>query len=110
MPTDTIKWIEINWKVLDTINDNRSIIGSTEVAIADGQPTNKVAAHWAQKLANRKAQQYAFLDSGATSRVASEEVNKTLTTLERYPGKHSCSQMDTPERQPRKFSSNITYK
>jgi hypothetical protein len=30
MPTDTIKWIEINWKVLDTINDNRSIIGSTE--------------------------------------------------------------------------------
>jgi hypothetical protein len=33
MPTDTIKikWIEINWKVLDTINDNRSIIWSTEV-------------------------------------------------------------------------------
>ncbi len=31
MPTDTIKWIEINLKVLNTINDNRSIIGSTEV-------------------------------------------------------------------------------
>jgi hypothetical protein len=31
MPTDTFKWIEINLKVLDTINDNRSIIGSTEV-------------------------------------------------------------------------------
>ncbi len=31
MSTDTIKWIEINLKVLDTINDNRSIIGSTEV-------------------------------------------------------------------------------
>jgi hypothetical protein len=31
MSTDTIKWIEINWKVLDTINDNRSIIGSIEV-------------------------------------------------------------------------------
>jgi hypothetical protein len=30
MPTDTIKWIEINLKVLDTINDNISIIGSTE--------------------------------------------------------------------------------
>ena len=30
MPTDIIKWIEINLKVLDTINDNRSIIGSTE--------------------------------------------------------------------------------
>jgi hypothetical protein len=30
MPTDTIKWIEINLKILDTINDNRSIIGYTE--------------------------------------------------------------------------------
>ncbi len=30
MPTDIIKWIEINWKVLDTINENRSTIGSTE--------------------------------------------------------------------------------
>ncbi len=26
MPTDTIKWIEINWNVLDTINDNKSTI------------------------------------------------------------------------------------
>ncbi len=30
MPTDTIKWIKINLKVLDTFNDNRSIIGYTE--------------------------------------------------------------------------------
>jgi hypothetical protein len=37
MLTDTIKWIEINWKVLDTINDNRSIIGSTEEGEATGQ-------------------------------------------------------------------------
>ncbi len=36
MPTDTIKWIEINWKVLDTINDNRSIIGSTEGGDGNG--------------------------------------------------------------------------
>jgi hypothetical protein len=27
MLTDTIKCIEINWKILDTINDNRSTIG-----------------------------------------------------------------------------------
>ena len=27
MTRDTIKWIEINWKVLDTINDDRSTIG-----------------------------------------------------------------------------------
>ena len=27
MLTDTNKWIEINWKVFDVINDNRSTIG-----------------------------------------------------------------------------------
>ncbi len=43
------------------------------LAIADGKPTNKVAAHWAQKLSNRKAQRYAFLDSGATSGATPEE-------------------------------------
>ena len=32
MLTDIIKCFKINLKVLDTINDNRSIIGSTEVA------------------------------------------------------------------------------
>ncbi len=36
MPTDTIRWIEIDQKVLDTINDNRSIIGSTEDEHGDG--------------------------------------------------------------------------
>ena len=30
MPTDTIKWIEIYYKVLDTIIVSRSTIGSTE--------------------------------------------------------------------------------
>ncbi len=44
------------------------------LAIADGQPTNKVAAHWAQKLANRKSWRYAFLGSGTTSGAALEDV------------------------------------
>ena len=43
------------------------------LAIAKGIPTNKVAAHWAQKLQNRKSRRFAFLDSGATSRAAPEE-------------------------------------
>ncbi len=43
------------------------------IAIADGNPTNKVAAHWAHKLAYRKACRYAFLDLGATSGAAPEE-------------------------------------
>jgi hypothetical protein len=42
-------------------------------AIAKGIPSNKVAAHWAQKLQNRKSRRFAFLDSGATSRAALEE-------------------------------------
>ncbi len=42
-------------------------------AMAKGIPSNKVAAHWAQKLQNRKSRRFAFLDSGATSRAALEE-------------------------------------
>jgi hypothetical protein len=43
------------------------------LASTDGQPTNKVAAHWVRNLANRKSRQYAFVDLGATSRAAPEE-------------------------------------
>ncbi len=43
------------------------------LASTDGQPTNKVAAHWERKLANRKSCRYAFLDLGATSGAALEE-------------------------------------
>ncbi len=42
MPTDIIEWIEINLKVLDTINDNRSIIGSTEVRKNQKDVTHRV--------------------------------------------------------------------
>ncbi len=51
------------------------------VAIADGQPTNKVVAHSACKLANRKACWYAFLDLGATSRAAPEEDKPDLNDI-----------------------------
>ena len=48
------------------------------LASIDGQPTNKVAAHWARKLANRKSRWYAFLDSGATFGAAPEEDKQDL--------------------------------
>ncbi len=48
------------------------------LASTDGQPTNKVAAHWACKLANIKSCQYAFLDLGATSGAALEEDKQDL--------------------------------
>ncbi len=48
------------------------------LASTDGQPTNKVAVHWARKLANRKSRRYAFLDSGATSGAAPEEDEQDL--------------------------------
>ncbi len=32
------------------------------LAIVKGIPSNKVAAHWAQKLHNRKSRRFAFLD------------------------------------------------
>jgi hypothetical protein len=42
-------------------------------AIGTGSPSNKVVAHWARKLHNRKLRWLAFLDSGATSGAAPEE-------------------------------------
>ncbi len=48
------------------------------LASTDGQPTNKAAAHWARKLANRKSCWYAFLELGATSRAAPEEDKQDL--------------------------------
>ncbi len=48
------------------------------LARTDGQPTNKVAAHWARKLANRKSRRYAFLDLGKTSGAAPEEDKQDL--------------------------------
>ena len=42
-------------------------------AIGTSRPTNKVAAHWARKLHNRKLRRFAFLDLGATSGAAPEE-------------------------------------
>ncbi len=48
------------------------------LASTDGQPTNKLAAHWAHKLANRKSCRYAFLDLEAKSRAAPEEDKQDL--------------------------------
>jgi hypothetical protein len=48
------------------------------LASTDGQPTNKVAVHWACKLANRKSRRYANLDLGATTRAAPEEDEQDL--------------------------------
>ena len=37
------------------------------LAIAKGVSSNKIVAHWVQKLQNRKSRRFAFLDSRATS-------------------------------------------
>ena len=79
------------------------------LAIADGQPTNKVVAHWARKLANRKAQRYAFLDLGATSGVALEEDKQVLNNTGKIFRKTFIFLDGRMERQPRKSSSSITY-
>ena len=42
-------------------------------ATTDIGPANKVAAHWAQKIKNRKLRKMGILDTGATSGAAPEE-------------------------------------
>ena len=51
-------------------NDTITISDRVLSAQADTSPLNKVAAHWARKLANRKT---GVLDSGATSGAGPEE-------------------------------------
>jgi hypothetical protein len=76
------------------------------LAIADGKPTNKVAAHWAHKSANRKARRYALLDSGATSGAALEEDEQDLDDT----GKMSRKTFMFPDRQTRKATKKMLLK
>jgi hypothetical protein len=41
--------------------------------VSDARPSNKVAAHWARKIENRRARKTGILDSGATSGAAPVE-------------------------------------
>jgi hypothetical protein len=79
------------------------------LAIAYGQPTNRVAAHWLCKLANRKACQYTFLDLGATSGAAPEENEQDLDNI----GKMSRKTYMFPDGQTgkatKKMLLSITY-
>jgi hypothetical protein len=50
------------------------------LAIAKGIPSNKVVAHWAQKLQNRKSRRFAFLDSRATEPLPEQHRKRTHQT------------------------------
>ncbi len=76
------------------------------LAIANGQPTNRVAAHWARKLANEKACWYAFLDSGATSGAAPEEDKQALDDT----GKMSRKTFMFPDGQTGKATKKVLLK
>jgi hypothetical protein len=63
------------------------------LASIDGQTTNKIAAHWARKLANRKSRRCAFLDLGATSGAGLEEDEQNLDNT----GKMSRKNIHVPQ-------------
>jgi hypothetical protein len=56
-------------------------------AVGNGSPPNKVAAHWAQKLHNRKLRRFTFLDLGATSGAAPAEDEPDLVDTEQQSRK-----------------------
>jgi hypothetical protein len=57
----------------EPITEYHTSIERAMSAIRTGNPPNKVAAHWAQKLHNRKSRRFAFLDTGATTGAAPAE-------------------------------------
>ena len=46
----------------ETSSESTTNVEMAMLAIVKGIPSNKVAAHWAQKLHNRKSRRFAFLD------------------------------------------------
>ena len=54
-------------------SDSHTNIERALSAVGNGSSPNKVAAHWAQKLHNRKLRRFTFLDLGATSGAAPAE-------------------------------------
>ena len=58
---------------MELISESHTNIERAMSAIGTGSSPNKVAAHWARKLHNRKLRRFAFLDSGATSGAAPAE-------------------------------------
>ena len=70
-------------------------------AITTGNPPNKVAAHWARKLHNRKLRQFAFLDLGATSGAAPAEDKPDLVDTGQ-PSRKTFMFPDGQEKQQRK--------
>ncbi len=69
-------------------------------------PPNKVTVDWAQKLANRKAQWYAFLNLGATSRTYLEEEEQDLDNT----GKISRKTFMSPDGHTEKATKKMLFK
>ncbi len=53
--------------------DSTIRVDKARTATTATSPVNKVAAHWAQKVINRRLQKMGILDTGATSGAALEE-------------------------------------
>jgi hypothetical protein len=60
-------------------------------ATAATSPVNKVAAHWAQKVNNRRLQKMGILDTGAKSGAAPEEDEDAFEDTGKLSKKSSCS-------------------
>jgi hypothetical protein len=78
--------------------------------VTDTCPGNKVAAHWARKVENRRAGKTGILDSGATSGAAPVEYEGSFEDSGQMSSKTFCCPTNAPIAQRRKCSSNMTFK
>jgi hypothetical protein len=75
-------------------------------AIAHTSPTNKVTAHWAQKMENLRARKTSILDTGATTGTALEEDKEALEDT----GMTSSKTFMFPDKQTRKATKTVLLK
>jgi hypothetical protein len=57
-------------------------------------PINKVMAHWAQKVINRRLQKMGILDTGATSGAAPDEDEDAFEDTGKLSKKTLCSRIN----------------
>jgi hypothetical protein len=93
-------------KDLSDSEDTNTSVDWAMTATTDIGPANKVAAHWAQKITNRKLRKMGILDTGATSGAAPEEDEECFVDT----GEASTKKFMFPDKRTNKATKRMLTK
>jgi hypothetical protein len=93
-------------KDISDSEDTNTSVDWAMTATTDIGPANKVAAHWAQKITNRKLRKMGILDTGATSGAAPEEDEECFVDT----GEASTKKIMFPDKRTNKATKRMLTK